>query len=352
LPSARTGVAAARLGGGTAARIELVGGGSGDNHLEFQPASGALPQWDTIPFPAGFRAEIGVRTGKSIWGTAPSDLFVVGTAQNPARGAVLHWDGNRWTEQAGLPGDALVSISGSAAGGVFAVSPTVILKRDGSRWVQVPGPVSAGTFVRYAGLWTAPTGVAFLGGGVAPGAVVEPLLARFNDTRWVTMSASGFGEGFAELWDLSGSSAADVWTVGRKQKCADCDGTNAVVARRQGPSWTVVFEQANAEYRGIAAVGASDVWVAGMDSEGDALTVHWNGSAWRPAAPLSTPELGLNDIWASSGSDVYAVGPGGLLHYDGRVWSKVPGVRGDRLFGTSSHDIFVVQATQLVRGRR
>jgi N-acetylneuraminic acid mutarotase len=37
LPSARTGNAAARLGTGTAARIELVGAGPGNNHLEFRP---------------------------------------------------------------------------------------------------------------------------------------------------------------------------------------------------------------------------------------------------------------------------------------------------------------------------
>jgi N-acetylneuraminic acid mutarotase len=37
MPSARTGNAAARLGTGTAARIELVGSGPGNNHLEFTP---------------------------------------------------------------------------------------------------------------------------------------------------------------------------------------------------------------------------------------------------------------------------------------------------------------------------
>jgi hypothetical protein len=266
---------------------------------------------------------------------------------------VLHWNGTRWTEQASISGEGLVAISGSAEGGIFAASGTSILRYDGSQWSRVPGPEPATTFVRYAGLWTAPNAVAFLGGGVAPGDTLKPLLARFNGTQWAAMPSSGFGDGWASVMDLSGSSAADVWAIGSAEKCFDCNGTIAVVAHREGPTWTAAFRQTlkNDEYHGIAAFGPSNVWVAGENSEGNAIVVHFDGSTWTTAEPLRTPEYALNDIWGSSGSDIYAVGPGGLLHYDGTEWTKVPGIKGDRVWGPSPADVYVVQATQLVHGK-
>jgi hypothetical protein len=320
---------------------------------EFRSAPAVPTAWDTIPFPADFTAEIGAFTGKSVWGTSPSDLFVVGTAQNPARGAVIHWDGSQWTEQASIPGEGLVSISGSTTGDVFAVSPTVILQYDGSQWSRVPGPLPASTFVAYASVWAESHGQAFLGGAFAPGDTARTLLARHTGTRWNRMQVEDFGPGFAAVVDVSGSSASNVWAVGRTEKCDDCNGTIAVVARRQGQRWRVAFRQPanNDVYRGITTLSRSNVWVAGQNSEGNAIVVHYDGSTWTTVEPLSTPELGLNDIWGSAQSNVYAVGPGGLLHYDGTAWSKVPGIKGDRVWGLSSADVYVVQATQLVHGR-
>ena len=65
---------------------------------------------------------------------------------------------------------------------------------------------------------------------------------------------------------------------------------------------------------------------------------------------MSTYEWALNDIWGSSSSDVYAVGPTTVLHYDGTRWTKLPLSGGDRVWGTSPRDVFVLQAHAILHG--
>jgi len=56
---------------------------------------------------------------------------------------------------------------------------------------------------------------------------------------------------------------------------------------------------------------------------------------------------GLNAVWGSSGTDVFAVGYfGAILHYDGNTWSTMPSETGDGLlwdvWGNSGSDVFAV----------
>lgn len=58
----------------------------------------------------------------------------------------------------------------------------------------------------------------------------------------------------------------------------------------------------------------------------------------------------LNDIWGSAADDVYAVGRGTLLHFDGDRWSRqVPPTRHDPLgiHGTAGDDVYAVDGRSL-----
>ena len=90
--------------------------------------------------------------------------------------------------------------------------------------------------------------------------------------------------------------------------------------------------------------------MAGENEELHALVMHYDGLSWSRAEPLSTYEWALNDIWGSSSSDVYAVGPTTVLHYDGTRWTKLPLSGGDRVWGTSPRDVFVLQAHAILHG--
>lgn len=57
---------------------------------------------------------------------------------------------------------------------------------------------------------------------------------------------------------------------------------------------------------------------------------------------------GLESVWGSSSSDVFAVGVDGIiLHYDGSAWSVMNSGTSDELYGvwgSSSTDVFAVGA--------
>jgi hypothetical protein len=49
-------------------------------------------------------------------------------------------------------------------------------------------------------------------------------------------------------------------------------------------------------------------------------------------------------VWGSSGTDVYAAGQDGILHYDGANWTRVQGVAASLfdIWGSSAANVFAV----------
>lgn len=65
-----------------------------------------------------------------VWGSAANDVWAVGFG-----GAILHWDGSRWTAKASGTTDPFYGVWGSAANDVWAVgSKGMILHWDGGSW--------------------------------------------------------------------------------------------------------------------------------------------------------------------------------------------------------------------------
>jgi hypothetical protein len=89
----------------------------------------------------------GTNTVYGIWGSAPDDLWAVGGAgATPTGGFAWRFDGNQWTQAAGLPaaletGATLFKVWGRAANDVWIVgSDGVLVHHDGSKFEQVePG---------------------------------------------------------------------------------------------------------------------------------------------------------------------------------------------------------------------
>jgi hypothetical protein len=75
--------------------------------------------------------------------------------------------------------------------------------------------------------------------------------------------------------------------------------------------------------------------------------LHYDGSAWARSEPISQSQNALQDVWAGSSDDVYAVGPGVLLHYDGQAWNKISDVGGDRVWGTPGH-LFILRSNEIL----
>ena len=110
--------------------------------------------------------------------------------------------------------------------------------------------------------------------------------------------------------------------------------------------WSQMYSVTSKGLEGIWGSSATDVFAVGYYG----TILHYNGSVW--SEMTSGTSQPLRDIWGTSGTDVFAVGGykddagdhGVILHYDGTGWSEVNSGTSICLFsvwGTSATDIFV-----------
>src|SRR6185312_744782 len=76
----------------------------------------------------------------------------------------------------------------------------------------------------------------------------------------------------------------------------------------------------------VVTVSKNDVWAVGstatsFSGPSRALVEHFDGRSWSLVAIPSTSGTTLNSITALSATDVWAVGGGHTLHWDGHTWS-------------------------------
>jgi len=115
----------------------------------------------------------------------------------------------------------------------------------------------------------------------------------------------------------------DGWAVGWEKARALEKGTNGVVLRWDGSSWSKIWLSAtdNLErVKSISLVDSSNVWAIGYTNEPDRLgrsgscAVHWDGKSWRKVGDPSTKSL--NSIFMVNHNDGWVVGgEGTILRY-------------------------------------
>jgi hypothetical protein len=315
--------------------------------------------WNRIPLPPSVTAVIRWNGGRALWGTSVSDLFILGQTSEPApRYGIWHYDGANWTEQVSRVDTVLNGIWGFSSTDVYAVGtggagpPGVILHYDGSHWSDEPVPVfdEAALFTFFSGIWGPAPQDIFLGGQTYTGLPRSELLAHFDGHAWSRMTTPDFGY-LTRFTDIAGTSGTDVWAIGSyADACDDCIHSTAIIAHFDGQEWTNTFAAHVEDYHGVWATAPNDAWVVGENDETYAIVLHYDGLSWTRAKPVSTSEDELQDVWASSGSDVYAVGTTALLHYDGHSWTKISDEGGGRVWGVSRHDVFILRPDEILHG--
>jgi hypothetical protein len=140
--------------------------------------------------------------------------------------------------------------------------------------------------------------------------------ARAGTGGWqVATHVSGLGDQ-AYVWAVTPAGTSEAWAFG------DYGGQGRGFAlENTGSAWRRVPFPASGEVTVARAASASDVWAF---TTFDAM--HWNGKAWSviempPMAVSDAIVFGPDDVWAFSDD-------GGILRYDGRSWSRVPGSSG------------------------
>jgi hypothetical protein len=160
-----------------------------------------------------------------------------------------------------------------------------------------------------------------------------------------------------ELVAVSARASDDVWAVG----AGTLENHYGTIEHWDGTKWSVIptapVDPSNpqiAEFDGVAAFAANDVWAVGKSWPNWELIEHWDGTAWTVSKDL--PVGSLFDVGGASASDVWAVGSAisenlpieGVDHWDGTGWTALIPFPPDRynngLFGVAaatSQDVWV-----------
>ncbi len=196
------------------------------------------------------------------------------------------------------------------------------------------------------------------------GVTYNGAVLHYDGAQWARVDVGSV----PPLWDVTGSSAGDVWltgdhgTVVRRSGSAwssTTAGTDASLsagwANSAGDAWAIAYPGVVRRWNGStwSAVTSVDKWLLGLWASapndvwavGDGGTIlHFDGTAWSPKASSTT--VFLNRVWGSSATDVWAVGDSGpVLHFDGTHWAASPGVTGVGylgVWGSSPTDVWAV----------
>jgi hypothetical protein len=152
---------------------------------------------------------------------------------------------------------------------------------------------------------------------------------RYDGARWRPLAN-----------DRPDAALVDVWAASQDEAFAV--GSNGVILHFADARWTTVWNDSTRRLWGVWGASPSDVFAVG-----DGVIMHYDGRTWTNV--LDSPSLqtaALRAVWGSSGADVYAVGLDGMiLHLRDSKWRSVhnePGRKLRSVWGTSSRDVWAV----------
>ncbi|SNY68924.1 hypothetical protein [Paractinoplanes atraurantiacus] len=260
----------------------------------------------------------------------------------------------------GAAGTSLVLVAAAAAPAQAATSWTVLSTSDrGTVANELYGSAALSASSAWAvGSW-------YDTGRAAPRTLIE----RWNGTSWSTVTSPNATDYYNELRDVDAASASSAWAVGYANGSPGVNGAprNALALRWNGTSWSAVATpQPGTNFRqlyGVKAVSATDAWAVGWyyDSSlhGEALMLHWNGTAWTQvtAPDPGTSGTSLEGVAGTAANDIWAVGyysntgEKGVLahplavHYNGVSWVRSPLPESGT--GTFLHSVTALSATDV-----
>ncbi len=271
---------------------------------------GLVEQWSD-----GGWATVDAGTGATllgVWASSPGDVWVVGLG-----GTVRHYDGAAWQELDAGVGDGVVGVWGSAADDVYVAGTARVAHWDGQALRPVPGPEQVGGALWGPGrdeVYTAGRGVLWRRAPEWKAVPVEGIWA---------VGALPDGGIPASFVGLSGTSN-DLWAA-----------STHWMLHWSGQAWSLV-DVPPQTYRGVFALGPSDVWALG-----ELGLSHFDGTHFGPSElPAGVP---LAAVWGQ-GDELWAAGARGLvLHRQAGAWSAEPTGSTERLdavWGTSARDVW------------
>jgi hypothetical protein len=158
----------------------------------------------------------------------------------------------------------------------------------------------------------------------------KSLIERWNGSSFVKVTSPNVRGRATVLEDVFARTATDAWAVGQADR-TDFVGSSTFIARWNGSRWNRVSspnrgasDDSNV-LTGVTAISATDAWAVGSFSNfapgGQALTFRWNGTTWTDVP--NTCGFGLQDVFALSSTNVWAVGGDNTCRWNGSTWTRI-----------------------------
>jgi hypothetical protein len=263
-----------------------AGSSSSDAPLSGDASSdGTMAAWHLVATPP--------TTSADLWGVyafSATDEWVAGTT-----GTIQHFTGT-WTTTASGTTNTMFMFWGSAPSNLYLVgrSCTAVLW-NGSAWAptSIPGCTGNQDLMSITGTATSNVWVS----------------GTMGNVEQFTSSWQNRSQGNPDYWDTYTASATDAYAIGTLGTIQHWNGTT-MTADTSGTTQTLAA---------ITSPAAGEYWIVGAAG----VTLHKVGAgSWTLVqAPTATF---LYDVIATSPTDLWAVGSGGLiLHGDGSSWTQV-----------------------------
>ena len=241
-----------------------------------------------------------------IWGSGPSDIYVVG-----ADGMLLHFDGAAWTSISAKTTSTLHDVWGSGPGDVYVVgSEGTVLHYDGAAWAAM----SAGTRGSLRSVWgSGPTQIFVVGQETA-----RSVGLRFDGQKWSTVAA--LARDRVTLMDVTGDGPKRAAAVGYYYDANKYNLAYQVACKFDGAAWTCSDPGDAGELFGVWLIPGGGNYLVGTCCQ-DKL--HCGGLIQTTGSTSCTPgtlerSVQYHAVWGRDAADIWIAGAGGhLVHHSG-----------------------------------
>jgi hypothetical protein len=287
---------------------------------------------------------------KSIWGSSPGDVYVVGHNDLPG-GVMFHYDGTAWrrvilasseggpiqgsidlSQVIGFTPEDLFAVGGKIPAGGGTLPGSLVVHFDGTSWSEMPVP-PGGMLLGIWGLYNSDMWAAGASG---------TLIRYSTGLTWVQSVPADTGA----FTSVGGVDAEDVYALSSRTDTGVHDTTFRNLWHWNGGVWSVVdsFPQVSEE---PSRFGVRSVWsllaITYTSGKGFFKRV---GTGWDLIVPA--PATGyLNAAYGIANNSLFVVGDAGALYnVDPPGWFRYPPIAGTAVnfYGvwTNGWEVFVV----------
>ena len=289
---------------------------------------------DTLAYPGSAQTLM-----REIWGSSPTDVYVVGHNDNPGVPTMFRFDGKSWkttgfhaVEGGPIAGPvSLYSIYGFGLNNVFVVGQRIydnpnpppnfldsslIIQYDGSRWREHR---VVGRFLH--AIWGNDPQNIWVSGE-------EGSLFHYNGQSWTKESipVSPPPGSYYKLYGIGGTSPTDLYLLASAHE-DPLIRTTFYFLRRNVSGWAVIDTFINQPGMNQNKWGDNELWASpwGTLYSVGAGVFQWNGSSWTKIFSTDEP---CTEIFGSSENNIFVTGFRSILfHYNGTDWYQYENVR-------------------------